>query len=177
MEQPPPLASWGLGHLWGQLRVQLPCLAETEVQLCRQKPRSWEEHPFCFGVFLFVPSPAWVRLIRSLWKAVVERPTPASHQHPLSVEKGNWAGRGGEAFSLGTLQFYWNISNAVKSSWWVISRLVLPIAVSTKVPIYSKIAEGSSCAKAMWCCAAAQLSIASRNISDAQLSMYKEITY
>lgn len=57
-------------------------------------------------------------------------------QAPAPCEQGNWAARvGGYAFPLGTLQSDWN--SAVKSGCWVISRLILPIAVSTEVPIYS----------------------------------------
>lgn len=49
-QQPPPLAYSGLGlRSVRQTHSPTPCLAGAEVQLCRQKPGSWEEHPFCLG--------------------------------------------------------------------------------------------------------------------------------
>lgn len=93
---------------------------------CADKSRSWELHPFCLFTCQHVRR---IRRLKLLWWS--EPAWPATSTLPL-LSRETEHRVGGEAFSRGTLQFYWNTSTAVKSSCWVISRLVLPITVSIK---------------------------------------------
>lgn len=131
----PPHHLQGLGQdPWGHLTVWLP--AWLGPRCCWTDKSQWVGKSIFFGS-LFTRqhvSESTEGCKRLWWKAAPWPATSTLWVLSRGMEQVEWE----ESFSpLGPYSFIETHPNAVKLGCWVISRLVLPITLSTKVPIYS----------------------------------------